>query len=49
MWEVAAFCVTAILVAIIIAGGINRAAFYLSAAILAYMKDRDKHRDNDQV
>lgn len=54
MAAVAAYCVTAIVVALIIAGGINRAAFYFSTAIISYlankhMKDEKEKEVNDDV
>jgi len=48
MLEVIAYCVTALLSSLIIAGGINRAAAYTSYAILSYLKDRDKHSQHPQ-
>jgi hypothetical protein len=45
MWEVIAYCITAILVSIIVAGGINRAAYYTSAAIVALLRDHLRERD----
>jgi len=41
MDKVIAYCVTAVIVSIVIAGGINRAAFYFSTAVIAYLSRRD--------
>lgn len=44
MYKTIVCCITAVVVAIVLAGGINRAAFYIMTAILSYLKDRDDHR-----
>ena len=41
MFDAIAYCVTAILVSIILAGGINRAAYYTSLSIVTYLRERD--------
>lgn len=43
--QTAAYCVTGIISAIIIAGGINRAAFYIAASIIRYMESKGKELD----
>jgi hypothetical protein len=42
--EVLVCCATAIVVAIIMAGGINRAAFYISKSIVDYMQSKKEAR-----
>lgn len=47
MIELIAVCVTAIVCSIILAGGINRAAFYFSAAVATMWKEI--HEDSTRL
>lgn len=48
MGEAILYSITAIVVAIIIAGGINRAAFYVSQIVVAYI-DEMRRKDRIQI
>lgn len=41
-WDATAYCVTAIVCSFLIAGGINRAAYWLGVAIMTRRKEEGK-------